>query len=94
MAIDLEQVVRNGNGHTPLPLSRRAFQRALPHRVGSIEDHLDGHERLMDELVSRLAAIEARSEDMTLSARVDLVEQVVDLLRLVLGKRRSRRRTK
>jgi hypothetical protein len=94
MAIDLDQVARKGNGHTPLPLSRRAFQRALPHRVGSIEDDLDGHERRMDELAYRLAAIEARSEDTTLSARVDLVEQIVDLVRLVLGKRRSRRRTR
>jgi hypothetical protein len=92
MAMHVQQQHLNGNGHMPLPQSKRAFQRALPHRVGSIEDHLDGHERRMDELVSRLAAIEARSEDMPLSARVDL-EQVVDLLRLVLGKRRSRRRT-
>jgi hypothetical protein len=86
--------MRNGNGHTPLPLSKRAFQRALPHRLGGVEDHLDAQERRVDELVSRLAAIEARSDDTALQARVDLVEQVVDLLRLVLGKRRSRRRTK
>jgi hypothetical protein len=94
MAIDLDQVVRKGNGHTPLPLSRRAFQRALPHRVGSIEDHLEDLERRLDELASQLAAIAVLSEDMTLSARAALVEQVVELIRLVLGKRRSRRRTK
>jgi hypothetical protein len=94
MAVNLEHPHLSGNGRLPLPLSKRAFQRALPHRLGGVEDHLDAQKQRVDELVSRLAAIEARWEDMTLSARAYLVEQVVDLLRLVLGKRRSRRRAK
>jgi hypothetical protein len=76
-----------------LPLSRRAFQRALPLRLGSIEDHLDIHEQRVDKLVARLAAIEAHAEDKDLRARVDLIEKIVDLLKLALGKRQSRRRT-
>jgi hypothetical protein len=89
MAIDLHQRVRNGNGngHMPLPLSKRAFHRSLPFRLGGVENLLDGHDQRLNEIFTRLGALEARSENTDLAASVDIVEGMLDLFRLVLGKR-------
>jgi hypothetical protein len=82
----------NGNGHAPLPQSKRAFQRSLPVRLGGLEDQVNAHDHSVDEIRSRLMALEARAEAASDAACVELVWGVVDALRLALGKRRSRRR--
>jgi hypothetical protein len=91
---ELHQTSVKSNGHLAPPLSRRAFQRSLPGRLGVLEQHLGDHEEQFDEFIARLRVLEARSRNTDLAARVDLVEGMLDLFRLVLGKRRSRRRLK
>jgi hypothetical protein len=81
----------SGNGHVPLPLSKRAFTRSLPPRMQQLELEIDAHDRRAGDFVRRLTALEARSAEQDLAARVELVHEVVDLLCLALGKRRSRR---
>jgi hypothetical protein len=73
----------NGNGHI-FPLSRKAFNRGLPRRVGAIEDALDAqerrgdsHERRVDELVCRLTAIEEQPSSTASERFENFVEAVV-----------------
>jgi hypothetical protein len=92
MAYVASQHTNGKDHHQPLPQSRRAFQRGLPLRLGAAEDQLDGHDQRLDDLVIRIAAIEARATDTADAARVELGRQVAEVFRLVFGKRRSRRR--
>lgn len=92
MPVSLQHSHLNGNGRVRLPQSRRDFQRSLPLRLGDIEVRLDAYEQQVDELVGRLAALEARADDTADTARVELVRGVIDILRLALGKRRRPRR--
>ena len=78
------------NGHLARSQSKRAFQRSLPGRLTAAEDQLDGHDHRLDDLVIRVAAIEARA-DTADAARVELARQVVDVFRMVFGRRHRRR---
>jgi hypothetical protein len=78
------------NGHLALSQSKRAFQRSLPGRLAAAEDQLDGHDHRLDDLVIRVAAIEARA-DTADAARVELARQVVDVFRMVFSRRLPRR---
>jgi hypothetical protein len=51
---------RNGNGYQPAPLSRKAFFRSVPRRLGAIEDAVDIQETRMNEVVCRLTSLEVR----------------------------------
>jgi hypothetical protein len=91
----VEHPLRNGKDHnTSLPQSRKAFQRSLPLRLGSVEEQLDTQDQSVEDIRTRLAALEARADDKSDAARVELLRNVVDVIRLALGKRRSRRRLK
>jgi hypothetical protein len=88
---------RNGNGHMPFPTSRKAFNRGLPRRVGSIEDQVDDHDRRLDAVVSRLTAVESRSvatgSDPGLAVRMATIVEIADRLagRLSRTNKRSTR---
>jgi hypothetical protein len=81
MAGQIVANLRNGNGHADFPLSRKAFHRGLPKRVGAIEDGLDAHERRVDELVCRLTAIEKQppsiASDPALTTRFENFAEAV-----------------
>jgi hypothetical protein len=86
---EIVSTTSNGNGHAGFPLSRKAFHRGLPRRVGAIEDELDaqesrsdGIERRVDLLVCRLTAIEKRPpsivSDPALTAQFgNIIEAIV-----------------
>ena len=100
MAVEYTSTSRDGTGHTPVPLSRKAFQRGLPHRVGAIEDQIDAHDRRLDDCVCRLIAVEKRpmaGPDPILEAKIDgliaTVEQLsAQLQRIDKRSLQSRRR--
>jgi hypothetical protein len=82
----------NGNGHSPFPLSRRAFRRGLPKRLGAVEDGLetqesrnDAIEKRVDLLVCRLTAIEkqppAIASDPALGNFVEAIVWLADRVR-------------
>ena len=82
MEIFLPSEYRNVNGHAGFPmLSRKAFYRVLPRRVGAIEDALDAQARRVDELICRLATVEvkpqATTSDPALTARFDNLVAIV-----------------
>jgi hypothetical protein len=93
---DLHQNHVNGNGHgghyVSRPQARRAFRRDLPDRLGGLEGQLNTHGKAVDEFRTRLAAIERRGEDRTLVGRIELAHLIVELVCLLLGKSRPRRR--
>jgi hypothetical protein len=51
---------RIGNGNGSVPLSRRAFVRGLPRRMGGIEDAVEAVEQRLDANEALFAKIEAR----------------------------------
>jgi hypothetical protein len=83
----------NVTARTTCPLlSRRAFQRALPHRLGGVEVILDTQERRVEKIDSRLTAMEPRADNAVLTAQN--IEGIIELVQIALGiqKRRERRR--
>lgn len=82
----------NANGYMPLPQSKRAFQRSLPSRLGGLEDSQDDQDHILAELQLRIMSLEARADTAADAASIELMWGVVDMVRLTLGKRQSRRR--
>jgi len=79
-------------GTRPRRFPEGPFRGRCQSRLGSVEDAVDTHDRRIDALASRVAALEARANDTADTASVEIAQYVNDSLRLALGKRRSRRR--
>jgi len=77
--------LRNGNGHYPLPNSRRAFLRSAPPRLGALEDEV---ETLKDRIaaLARPAVVEIRVDNL-----VEIVDRLTRQVRRI-DKRSSRSR--
>jgi hypothetical protein len=72
---------RNDNGNGPLPLSRRAFVRSLPRRVGGLEDQIEACELRLDAGDALLAKVEARldAQGRALEHLVQRLDRLADL---------------
>jgi len=81
--IDTNITHAKGNGHA-FPISRKAFNRGLPRRVGAIED-------LLDNVALRLTAVEAQPA-ATASVEADNAVEIIARLMERLRSKRSRRR--
>ena len=84
----------NGNGTYPAPMSRRAFIKSAPGRLGVLEDQVEAVELQLDAIVKRLpdpvraAAIEARLNNL-----VDTVARLTERVKRVENRSlRSRRK--
>jgi hypothetical protein len=95
MAVNLQQAPRTGNGFAHSPLSSKHFRRALPGRLGAIEDEVYRHDRQLDAVLGRLSAIESHpattGPDPGLAARLEAIVGIVEILART---RRSRVRRK